>query len=551
MRRVSILLSTAVAVLLASPGPLTAVAPEPDSSLDRVLDRVFANEQGMLDRLMDYQPLVETYLQSVKPHGVEGLTPVSDRYFLGRLQHFDRKKKSGEQLVDLYHYSITANPDGFARMLTLDAASFDRKNYTVTFVRREFLGEIRTFVFDVVPKTIKGSKPGRFSGRIWVEDRDYHIVRYNGVYGSIFRTNLHFDSWRVNVEPGVWLPAYVYTEEPDRPGGDPKVKHMGQTRIWGYDVGNQSFDQVFAKVLIDAPLTHDESEQPGQISPVQSFRVWEQEAEDNVLRRLTRAGMLAPEGGITEVLETVVANLEVTNDLDIYPPVRCRVLLTTPLESFTAGHTIVLSRGLIDVLPDEASLAMVLARELAHIVSGHRLDTKYAFSDQMLIRDKEVLELFKFEHDAEEEKQADLKAIELLRNSPYKDQLAGAGLFLKTLSERSARLSTLVQPHFGNRIATREQIARLQPILAAAPEVDAAALDQVAALPLGGRVKVDPWSARTELMKTSSVAPMSAREKMPFQITPLMPYLIRHQSTAATAEVTTPKTDEPLQADAR
>ena len=152
------------------------------------------------------------------------------------------------QLVDLYHYSITANPDGFARMLTLDAASFERKNYTVSFVRREFLGEIRTFVFDVIPKTVKGGKPGRFSGRIWVEDHDYHIVRYNGVYGSIFRTNLHFDSWRVNVEPGVWLPAYVYTEEPDRPGGDPKIKHMGQTRIWGYDVGNQPFDQEFAKV---------------------------------------------------------------------------------------------------------------------------------------------------------------------------------------------------------------------------------------------------------------------------------------------------------------
>jgi hypothetical protein len=550
MRSVSILISTIAALLLASPGPLPAAEPG-STGLEQVLDRVFAQEQGMLDRLMNYEPLVETYLQTVKPNGIEGLTPVSDRYFLGRLQRFDKKKKSGEQLVDLYHYSIAANPDGFARMLTLDAAAFERKNYTVSFVRREFLGEIRTFVFDVTPKTMKDSKPGRFSGRIWVEDRDYHIVRYNGVYGSIFRTNLHFDSWRVNVKPGLWLPAYVYTEEPDRPGGDPKAKHMGQTRIWGYDVGSQGFDQEFAKVLIDSPLTNDESEQPGQVSPVQSFRAWEQEAEDNVLRRLTRAGMLAPEGGITEVLETVVANLEVTNDLDIYPPVRCRVLLTTPLESFTAGHTIVLSRGLIDVLPDEASLALVLARELAHIVSGHRLDTKYAFSDQMLVADKEVLELFNFEHGAEEEKQADLKAIELLQNSPYKDQLAGAGLFMKMLSSRGSSLSTLTQPHFGNPIATRDQIARLQPILAASPEVDSASLDQVAALPLGGRVKVDPWSARTELMKTSSVAPMSAREKMPFQITPLMPFLIRHESMTGTASVTTTNNDDPLQAEAR
>jgi hypothetical protein len=44
------------------------------------------------------------------------------------------------------------------------------------------------------------------------------------------------------------------------------------------------------------------------------------------------------------------------------------VLLTTPLESFVVGRTIILSRGLLDVLPDEATLAAVLAHELAHIV---------------------------------------------------------------------------------------------------------------------------------------------------------------------------------------
>ena len=75
------------------------------------------------------------------------------------------------------------------------------------------------------------------------------------------------------------------------------------------------------------------------------------------------------------MLETVVANLEITNDLEIEPPVRCRVLLTTPLESFTIGHTIVISRGLIDVLPDEASLAMVLAHELGHVLAVTELDT--------------------------------------------------------------------------------------------------------------------------------------------------------------------------------
>jgi predicted Zn-dependent protease len=85
----------------------------------------------------------------------------------------------------------------------------------------------------------------------------------------------------------------------------------------------------------------------------------------------------------------VVNNLLVTNNIDLQGDVRCRVLLTSPLESFTIGHTIVISRGLLDVLPDEASLAMVLAHELSHIVLGHPFDTKLAFNDRMFFPDED------------------------------------------------------------------------------------------------------------------------------------------------------------------
>lgn len=536
---------TRPALLLALSFCLAApVTPAADgSSLDQVLDRIVDREQGTLDRLRNYEPLVETYLQSVKRDGELGFVPVKDQYFLGRLQlpggaksaASKNKRAPQKDLLDMYQYSITSNPDGFAKMLTLDAAWFDREHYDFSFVRREFLGEVRTLIFDVSPRQAKRSKPGRFTGRIWVEDEGYNVVRFNGLYGSIFGTNLHFDSWRINAGDGLWLPAYVYTEEPDRAGGDPKIKRKGQTRIWGYDVTKRSSDEEFTKVLIESELANDETERPGQVSPVESFRAWEREAEDNVLRRLTRAGFLAPEGEVSEILETVVANLEVTNGLNIHPPIRCRVLLTTPLESFTVGQTIVLSRGLIDVLPDEASLAFVLAHEMGHILNGHRLDTKYAFSDHMLIDDKQALELFQFKHDEGEESEADAKAVELLDNSPYKDDLGNAGLFLKVLAANSQSLATLIQPHFGNRPAERAQLSRLERIVGAAPELDHHSLDQIAALPLGGRVKVDPWSARVELMKNTRVSLLSAREKMPFLVTPLMPHLVRGRQSNATA----------------
>ena len=68
-------------------------------------------------------------------------------------------------------------------------------------------------------------------------------------------------------------------------------------------------------------------------------------------------------------------------------------------------------------------------------------------------------------------------------------------------------------------------------MMAAAPELEPMSLEQTAALPLGGRVKVDPWSARIELMKNNRVALLSAREKLPFQVTPLMPHLTRLDSS--------------------
>src|SRR6185503_2645282 len=157
---------------------------------------------------------------------------------------------------------------------------------------------------------------------------------------------------------------------------------------------------------------------------------------DNVVDRLERAGLVAPSGELDKVLQTVIANLEITNNIELSRPVRTRVLLTSPVETFSVGNTIVISRGLIDVLPDEASLAAVLCHELAHIVLGHNLGSKYAFNDRMLFSDEGTYQNLGFRHIPEEETAADKKAIELLKNSPYAQKLDNVGLFLKALQQR-------------------------------------------------------------------------------------------------------------------
>ena len=491
-------------------------------------------------------PMVETYLQNLKNDANGNATPVNDQYFLGRLDMSDGPEDvsfvgqpgfSHRMLAKLTGvYSLHFLPMGFAQMVLLDS-DFQKKYYNFTFVRREFLGELRCFVIDVQPKA--GQKISRFMGRIWVEDQDYNIVRFNGSYYPQPKINFffHFDSWRLNMRPGAWLPAYVYTEESNLKTGLSKSLHFkAQTRLWGYDLKGLNKNEEFTQILIDSPQNvNDQSAAAADATPVVAERMWEKQAEENAVDRLQKIGLLAPSGEVDKVLATVVNNLLVTNNIDLQGDIRCRVLLTAPLESFTIGHTIVISRGLLDVLPDEASLAMVLAHELSHIVLGHHFDTKLAFNDKLFFPDEESFQRLDFKRTPADEEAADTKALELLKNSPYKDKLGNAGLFLKALQQKGPDLPHLIRPHLGNSFAGGKSI-RMSSLLAGAPELDAKRVDQIAALPLGGRIKVDPWTDQVELSKAKPVALISAREKMEFEITPFFPYLTR-LSTGGTEKV--------------
>ena len=515
------------------------------SGFDQVVDRAVEREHFFIAQMKQLHPLVETYLQNLKEDkDINAPVPSSDVYFLGRLdmsegtddRAFISPTTAGlgiRMLGKLKEaYSMKFLPLGFAQMVILDQ-DFQRKNYDFTFVRREFLGEVRCVVIDIAPK--KNAPSGSFLGRIWVEDQDYNIVRYNGTYTQAHRNSyyLHFDTWRQNLRPGVWLPSLIYSEESDMKGHlGQALNYKAQTRLWGYNLKDLRRSSEFTEITVDSPqAVTDQSQKAQDASPIEAQRAWERQAENNVLDRLQQIGLLAPEGEVDKVLMTVVNNVMVTNNLDIQPEIRCRVLLTTPLESFTIGHTIVVSRGMIDVLPDEAALAMILTHELAHIALGHHLNTKLAFNDRMFFPDERTFQRMDFARDKEEEEAADKKAVELLNNSPYKDKLGNAGLFLKAVQARAPELKNLIRPHLGDSLLNGNA-TKMSSLMTASPQFDPKKTDQVAALPLGGRVKVDPWNNQIELIKTKAVAFTTASEKMPFEVTPFFPFLTRFSTTA-------------------
>ncbi len=519
--------------LLAS-GPLQLGAAEKN----RILERMFIREKDVMDSISQYSPIIETYIQEVKAHKQLGIIPKSDYYFLGQADFRSRLKVHsllGSEKKGTWMWSY--EPAGFLQMVFIDRGEFDRRHYRFDYVRREFLGEVRCIVFDVTPAP--KTRGARFIGRIWVEDQDMTVVRFSGQYTPAIHFSLktfqdeyylHFDSWRTNVKSGLWLPAYIYIQELHPPFlfGSPSFK--AQTRLWGYRVMPAGREAELSRLLVESSATvKDESPQHDR-SPLEAQREWRYQAETNVLDLLERNGLLAPLGEVDKVMNTILKNLEITNNLEDQVDLHCRVLLTSNLEMFSIGSTVVLSRGLIDVVPDEATMAAMLAHGMADAMLPKPYQDQYAFSDIMRLTATEVIKRLSFADEKTETAEISGRAMELLKKPPYESKLDKAGLFLNQLHAQSKELEHLISPQLGNEVYFESQLMQ------GAPPLEQANKDQIAALPMGSRLNIDPWTGGVSLKKPRPVSLLNARDKMPFEVTPLPPYLTRYVETSSVQE---------------
>ncbi len=90
--------------------------------------------------------------------------------------------------------------------------------YNVTYVGRQQVDELSTYVFDVAPKVIE-KKQRYFQGRVWVDDKDMQIVMTDGkaVPDIISKNNENvfprFRTYRENIEQGFWFPVYTRADD--------------------------------------------------------------------------------------------------------------------------------------------------------------------------------------------------------------------------------------------------------------------------------------------------------------------------------------------------
>lgn len=512
-------------------------------------------EGALLSGLRDVTPIAEAYFQRFVPAGKRGYVIDSDRYLLGRFRWGNEPV-----MEDLLKYpgivgdndrqKLAADRqllDGLVETMVPDWKQLGPDHYEYKFVSLAFLGAFRCLVYDVRPLN---SEEGGFTGRVYLEDKSWNIVRFTGMntrvdamFAALRSKDSRFriDSWRVNVAKKRWVPALVYVEEvaPLDAPELPLVK--GQIRFWGYDkTGTEQ--QEFTDVVLDGSPSTAEDRKQQWPSPQQSQRLFEKQAEENVLDRLFQARLLGAPGEVEKMLDQVVTNLVITNKLILSQPVHCRVLLTTPLEAFTVGDHIVVSRGLIDVLPSESGVALILAHQLAHNVLGHRkVDTKLAFADVLRISDAELLAKLRFHHSPEEEAAADAQAMKILEQSPYRNTMSDGGLVMEALQAHAKQLSNLIQSHFGEHVADVDHVVGNDEMFRTVAIHDENLVDQVAALPLGSKLVVNPWDGGVKLFLSEPLDAPALRERAEFAVTPFRPFLdyfIENTSVPKPANVT-------------
>jgi hypothetical protein len=526
------------------------------ASQNALIDKAILREAAVIKTVKDRAPLVETYIQNMRPEPILGQVPESDQHFLGRVEfnkiigdtayEVNKATSKGEtkdgKLGFLKHsvsfigglggsLHLTFHEAGFVQMLLMDSKDFNRQQYAFGFVRNDFLGNTPTAVFDVTP--ISGKRAfGRFFGRIWVETRNGNVVRFNGDFSGTeqdHREFYHFDSWRTNVQPDLWLPTAFYVEESDPKSVSRTLKFKAINHVWGYVL--KVPEKESENTSIDVVGATDVSNEAQDVSPLGAQRAWVQQAEDNVVERLFQAGLLDAPSEFDKTLEALAGNILAYNNITLSRPIRCRTLLTEPLESLAIGNTIVISKSLLDttavVTADGAqqmgNLNAILAFQIAHVILGHRLDTKYAFNDRLLFPTNAIFNRIPMHHTDADNAAAAKKAIELLNAKELADGQQYFGLYLQQLQQRVKELKALNEPMIGDGLVKSDTDPTfwLAPLMTKGSKLDMANLKQQAAMPLSSFLRFDPWTDQVITMHAAFEPLLSPADKMPFEVEPV------------------------------
>jgi hypothetical protein len=185
-----------------------------------IIQKFAAREKEFAQAREDY-----TFRQFVKVQTLEGDTPDGEYQQIVDVT-FDDKNRRRESVVFSPQSSLTrvsmSREDfediqhRYPFVMTLD----DLPKYQVVYAGQQKIDEVDTYVFDVAPKTMEKDQR-YFQGRIWVDNRDFQIVKSHGKPVGLQKVKHKedeqlfpaFTTYREQIDGKYWFPTYSRADE--------------------------------------------------------------------------------------------------------------------------------------------------------------------------------------------------------------------------------------------------------------------------------------------------------------------------------------------------
>ena len=237
------------------------------------------------------------------------------------------------------------------------------------------------------------------------------------------------------------------------------------------------------------------------------------EAEGNYIRWLADVGLMAPSGKFEQdVCDPIIQDIISANRLTLDRPLRCRILLSDAVETVLFESVIGVSKTIFDLAPNTATVAVLLAREIALAkIRSAPLNLAWGRPDTLMRNKLDLIKLVAIPPPQDERDKADDLALKYLeRVKQYKPgDLETAGIFLYMASEACKTMGTLFTPRFGDGLPGCGRIAHISRMALSAPPGS----EQTPAMHFGSRIEVDPSTDVVRLITAQ-------QEHAPFRIIP-------------------------------
>lgn len=198
----------------------SAISTEPPSVPVEQIIQHFAEREGEFKRERDNYTYTQTFVvQTIdaggQPDGEYRMT--SDIVFSTTGKRYDKVTYAPPSTLQ----RVSLSEQDFADLQNVQPfvlTTNELPKYDITYVGRQRVDELSTYVFEVKPKRIEKNQR-YFQGRIWVDDKDLEIVKtYGKAVPDILKRNEEnffprFETYRENIEGHYWFPTYTHADD--------------------------------------------------------------------------------------------------------------------------------------------------------------------------------------------------------------------------------------------------------------------------------------------------------------------------------------------------